>query len=118
MILSAIAMLNALFITIEIYAFNLKRSVAQIGSVGSSFAVGGMGTSSGILASIFSTASCSLCVSAIFGFLGANTVVFLVDNRTYVGFVTVVLLLLSLFLSARRFHNTCQTCSLEPTHKS
>lgn len=113
-ILSVIGLLNALFITIEIYSFNLKRSVVQAGGISTGIITGGIGTSSGILASIFSTASCSLCVSAIFGFLGANTVVFLVDNRTYVVFVTVVLLLLSLFLSARRFHNTCQACGLGP----
>lgn len=117
-ILAAIAVLNSLFVTIEIYAFNLKRSFAQAGGISTGIVTGGIGTSSGILASIFSTASCSLCVSAIFGFLGANTVVFLVDNRSYVVFVTMALLLLSLFLSSRRFHNTCQACSLEPTHKS
>lgn len=112
-ILGAISILNAIFITIEIYIFNLKRSVQRSAGLGAGLVAGSVGTSSGILASIFSTATCSLCVSAIFGFLGANSVVFLVDNRIYVVFVAVALLLLSLFLSARRFRNTCQACSIK-----
>ena len=112
-ILAAIAVLNALFITIEIYAFNLRRSVMQAGRISAGLITGGVGTSSGIMASIFSTASCSLCVSAIFGFLGANTVVFLVNNRGYVVIASIMLLVLSLFLSARRFQNVCQRCKIE-----
>lgn len=112
-ILGAIAILNALFITIEIYAFKLKRSAAQAINLGTGFITGGVGTSSGILASIFSTASCSLCVSAIFGFLGANSVVFLVSNRGYIVAATLFLLLLSLYLSGRRFGHTCYECQIQ-----
>ncbi|MBI2063604.1 MAG: hypothetical protein HYT65_01260 [Candidatus Yanofskybacteria bacterium] len=112
-VLVAIAVLNALFITIEIHAFNLNRSIAKAGGVGAGLITGGIGTSSSVLASIFSTATCSLCVSAIFGFLGANSVVFLVSNRGYVIMITLLLLLLSLYLSGKRFGRTCNECQIK-----
>lgn len=112
-VLTAIAVLNALFVTIEIYAFNLKRLVAQAGGLGAGLITGGVGTSSGIVASIFGTASCSLCVSAILGFLGANSVVFLVNNRGYIVAGTLVLLVLSLYLSSKRFDKTCEQCRID-----
>lgn len=108
LILGIISILNALFITIEIYVYNLKKTVSKSGVLTS-----GLGTGSGVLASIFSTASCSLCVSAIFGFLGGNTVLFLVNNRIYIVFAAIALLLLSLFLSAKRFGNVCRICKIE-----
>ena len=112
-ILAMIGILNALFITIEIYVFNLKREFNKLNGVGSGLITGGVGTSSGVLASIFSTASCSLCASAIFGFLGANSVVFLVNNRRYVVVGTLFLLLLSLYLSSKRFSETCKQCQIK-----
>jgi len=112
-ILVAISILNALFITIEIYIFNLRRSARQTVGYGTGLITGGVGTSSGILASIFSTASCSLCVSAIFGFLGANSVVFLVNKRGYIVLATLFLLLLSLYLSSKRFDKTCKQCRID-----
>ena len=130
-ILTVISILNALFITIEIYVFNLKREFNKLNGVGSGLITGGVGpvrgrgalralaasfeigTSSGVLASIFSTASCSLCASAIFGFLGANSVVFLVNNRRYVVVGTLFLLLLSLYLSSKRFSETCKQCQIK-----
>ena len=112
-ILTAIAVLNALFITIEIYVFNLKRSIVRTGGLGAGLITGGIGTSSGIMTSIFGTASCSLCVSAIFGFLGANSVVFLVNNRGYVVAGTLFLLVLSLYLSSKRFDKICEQCRID-----
>lgn len=113
MILAAIAILNSFFITIEIYAFNLRRALVKLRGLGGGLVIGGVGTSSGILASIFSTASCSLCVSAIFGFLGANSIVFLVSNRGYVVAATLFLLLSSLYLSSKRFSQACEQCRVD-----
>src|SRR3989338_9644420 len=112
-ILAIIAILNSIFITIEIYVFNIKRQFLQKISGSVALVVVGAGTSSGIMASIFSIASCSLCVSAIFGFLGANSVVFLINNRGYVVIATFVLLLLSLYLSSKRFGQTCKECQIK-----
>ena len=113
LVLVAIAILNSLFITIEIYSFNLKRSVAKSLNASAGLITGGVGTSSGILASVFSTATCSLCVSALFGFLGANTVVFLVNNRYYVTVAALFLLILSLYLSSSRFVGVCNKCRID-----
>lgn len=113
LILASISILNALFITIEIYIFNLKHLTRKLTGAGARLVSGGVGTSSGVLASIFGTATCGLCVSALFSFLGANTIVYLVEKRGYIVAGSLFLLVLSLYLSSKRFSQTCDECHVD-----
>ncbi len=128
----ALAVLNALFIEMEIYIARMspERSKTPEASADmpsasrtsygmnkkqkidlfKSAAISGVGTSSGIVASIFGAATCSLCVSALFGFLGANSVIFLVDHKNWVTFGSIGLLTAALFITAARFNTACEAC--------
>lgn len=112
LLLSSISVLNSLFITTEVYIFGLKREHRQAMGLAKSATISGAGSASGVLASVFGTATCSLCVSALFGFLGANSVLFLVDHKDLIASLAVVLLLVSLFISSRRFSAACKACKV------
>lgn len=103
--LAAVSMLVSLVITMQIFSFKLTRKVGAGQS-----ALGGAGFVSALGAAIFSSATCGLCVAAVFSFLGAGGVIFLVDNRTYVIAGSVALLLLSLYFSSKKVNNDCDTC--------
>lgn len=99
--------LSAFIITIQVKIFRQRKSAKAM--AGNS-ALGSAGFLSGIVSSVFGTATCSLCVGALFGFLGANSVIFLVNNKTYVVAGSLVLLGLSIFLSLKKLNNSCDIC--------
>lgn len=114
LLLASIAVLNSLFITTQIHIYRLRKTRrGTLANMGSGLTTGSLGTSSGILASVFGTATCSLCVGAIFGFLGSNTVLFLVNHRDLITVATIGLLLLSLRITVKRFNTACQACKIE-----
>lgn len=105
--LGALALLGGLVATLQVFIFK-QRYKAKIGI--STGAVGGLGILSGIFSSIFATATCSLCVGALFGFLGAGGVLFFVSNRIYVIMVSLILLYISLYVSAKKLNGVCGDC--------
>ena len=105
--LGVASFLSAFIITIQVKIFRQRRSDRTM--VGNA-ALGSAGFLSGIVSSVFGTATCSLCVAALFGFLGANSVIFLVNNKIYVVFGSLALLGLSTFLSLKKLNNSCDVC--------
>ena len=103
--LAAASMLTSLVITMQLFSFKIT---GKIGAARSAFS--GAGFFSALSAAIFSSATCGLCIAAVFSFLGASTVIFLVDNRMYVVLGSLGLLLLSLYFSSKRVNNDCDTC--------
>lgn len=67
---------------------------------------------SGILASIFATASCSACVASIFGFLGFGAVIFLLEYRLYIVSLAIVLNTVSLYFLSKKVLGLCQQCKI------
>lgn len=103
--LGGVAILASLVLTMQIFSFNLSGRMGA-----SQSALSGVGFLSALSSAIFSSASCGLCVGTLFGFLGAGGVIFLVDNRAYVVAGSIVLLLLSLYLSSKKVNNDCEKC--------
>lgn len=103
--LAVASFLSALIITIQVKIFRQRRS-----AIASNTALGSAGFLSGVVSSVFATATCSLCVGALFGFLGANSVIFLINNKTYVVIGSLTLLGLSIFLSIKKQNERCQIC--------
>ena len=103
--LGIIAILTSLIITMQILSFRLTRRMGVNQSL-----LSGAGFLSALSSAIFSSATCGLCVAAVFGFLGAGGVIFLVDHRTYMIAGSVILLLLSLYFSSKKVNNDCDTC--------
>jgi len=98
-----LSVLTGLLISMNIYTFKRKKAIRDVGK---SAAAG----SYGIVASVFGTASCSMCVAAIFGFLGGGAVLFLIKFQWYVFALSSLLLLASLYYTSLHIQNECKTC--------
>lgn len=105
-----LAVLVSLSLVMNVYAFKLKRSTKiGISMVGQ----GGGGLFSGIVASVFGTATCAACISSIFGFLGTGGVLFLLEYRTQIVLASIVLLLISLYFTSAKVLGICKSCGVK-----
>lgn len=101
--------LTSLSAVMNIYILNNKKSlqdgVAMAGQ-------GGTGFISGVIASIFGTATCASCVTFFFGFLGFGGVLFLLKYRTLIATGSIILMLISLYFTSKRVLNACDSCRI------
>lgn len=95
--------LVGLMISMQIYNHRIKKSLKNVGG-------GFFGSISGFVAGIFGTASCPICVAAIFGFLGTGTVFFLIEKQWYVMIISLFLILLSIYLTSLGIEKNCEKC--------
>ena len=102
--LGLLSILTSLSLVFHVYALKQRRSLRTgVSLVGS----GSTGFLSGAIATIFGTATCAYCVSAFFGFLGIGGVLFLIQYRMYIVSVAIILMLFSLYFTARRLLHLC-----------
>ncbi len=101
--------LTALSIVMNIYILRNKSSIRDSASMAGQ---GGTGFLSGVIASVFGTASCASCLASIFGFLGVGGVLFLLQYRTYITAAAIILLLISLYFTSKRVLNACESCRI------
>lgn len=101
------SLLSGLSIVMNVRIWQNKKS--RVKSIKNA-AVGSIGTSSGLLASLFIAPTCSLCIGGLFSFLGAGSVLFLVEKRWFVITGGLALLLLSIVFSARVLSGSCAAC--------
>lgn len=109
-LMGLLSILVALSILMNIYAFKLKRS-AKVGI--SMVGQGGGGLFSGVVASVFGTATCTACVASIFGFLGTGGVLFLLEYRTQIVLISIVMLLISLYFTSAKVLGICKSCGIK-----
>lgn len=106
----ALPALTALSIVMNVYILNKKRStqdsVVMVGQ-------GGTGFLSGIIASVFGTATCASCIASFFGFLGVGGVLFLVEHRTVITTLAIILMFISLYFTSRKVLGVCKTCHIK-----
>lgn len=105
-----LAILSSFLIVLQVYI--IKGSKSLVSQVVGNSALGGIGVFSALFSSVLGTATCSICLTALFGFLGFGTVLFLVQNKLYLILASVVLLLLSLYFSYKKL-NSCNACSVK-----
>ncbi len=98
---------------IVIMQVKILKQVKSVRTMAGNTVLGSTGLFSGITSSVFGTATCSLCVGALFGFLGANSVIFLVNNKIYVVLGSIALLLMSLLFSSKKLNNSCDACRID-----
>lgn len=112
-LLGALSFLSGLVLTMQwrIFSENGARE-RKLGRAAGEAALGGFGVLSGVISSLFATASCGLCVGAIFSFLGFGSVLFLVEHRWYILALAFLLLLASLHFSSKRLIAGCDSCSV------
>lgn len=106
-LLSVLAPLISLVITMQVFIFRRNKNIKEnLKSAG----VGAAGSYSGVIATVFATASCSSCVAVLFGFLGTGAVFFAVENRWLFVLLAIGLMLISLYFAARKITNVCTSC--------
>lgn len=108
LVLIVLSCLSALSLYLQWVAFRTSRN-----GVTQEALLGGGGLISGLLSSLFASASCVTCVGALFSFLGFNTVLFLAIHRWYILAFAFVLLLVSIYLAARKITRGCEVCLVE-----
>lgn len=106
-ILLVLSSLSALYITLQGFIMRKRQSV---GGASASTAAGGIGA---LFAGIAGTAFCVSCLApffALFG-IGLGGVVFVLEFRYYFVVAIVLLLLIGLYLTARRIRGVCSSCA-------
>lgn len=97
--------LSSLFITMQIFVMKLRKKVAGFGgTVG-----GGLGA---LFAGIAGTAFCASCLAPLFAFfgIGFGGVVFVLDYRWYFVVGITALMLIAIYLMARKINKVCTSC--------
>lgn len=107
LVMILLAGLYALFLTMQIYAFRQKKRVGvgtAAGGVG-----GGLGT---FLAGIAGTASCASCLAPLFALfgIGFGSTLFVLEYRFYLLAAVILLMLIAIYLTARKITNLCSLC--------
>ncbi len=108
LLLISLSLLTSLSVNMNVFSFRHKGT---LGTGISAVSQGGVGGTAGVIASIFGTASCTTCVSSLFGFLGLGTVFFLLDYRSYIVFGSIILVLFSLYFTSKKVLNACEKCN-------
>jgi len=104
-VLVLLSSLSSLFITMQAYVMRQKQ---KIGGAGTATA-GGLGA---LFAGIVGTAFCASCLAplfAIFG-IGFGGVIFVLEYRFYFVAGITLLMLITIYLTARKINKVCISC--------
>jgi hypothetical protein len=105
LILIALSFMSGLSLWLQWVAFRTRKKGAAQEAV-----LGGTGILSGVVSSLFASASCATCIGALFSFLGFNTILFLAVHRWYILAFAFTLLVISIYLAARKIAKGCEVC--------
>ncbi|MEK7630653.1 MAG: hypothetical protein AAB417_01310 [Patescibacteria group bacterium] len=110
-LLAVLGFFGALTLTIQINIFLQKfETVRQ--TMGSA-ALSGAGLLSGVFSSLFASATCGMCLVALFGFLGFSAVLTIITYRWYIVAASFLLLFISLYFASSRLNEGCKACAVK-----
>jgi len=104
-VLVLLSSLSSLFITMQVYVMRQKRKIGGV----STATAGGLGA---LFAGIAGTAFCASCLAplfAIFG-IGFGGVIFVLEYRFYFVAGITLLMLITIYLTARKINKVCISC--------
>jgi len=104
-VLVLLSSLSSLFITMQVYVMRQKRKIGGV----STATAGGLGA---LFAGVAGTAFCASCLAplfAIFG-IGFGGVVFVLNYRWYFVVAIILLMLIAIYLTARKMNRVCNSC--------
>lgn len=109
LLLGTLSLLLALLLAMQLYVIQQRRDAKMIAGV---VGRGGIGGLPALLATILGTASCSACVASIFGWLGIGGILFLLDYRWWFVAASLVLMGVTIVLTARTIEHACAACEI------
>lgn len=101
-----LSFLISILIGMQVYMLRQRFDKATTAKAG----IGAFSSVSGILGSIISSAGCVSCLIALLSFLGIGTILVLLTYRYYIITGSIILLLLSVHLTAKSI--LCTACSV------
>lgn len=108
-ILILLSLLSALSVMLQWAAFR-TNDASRGQETTKQTLLGGSGIITGVVSSLFASASCATCLGALFSFMSFNTLIFLAAHRWYILGGAFALILVSIYFSARKINRGCEVC--------
>ncbi|MBI2028218.1 MAG: hypothetical protein HYT07_01280 [Candidatus Levybacteria bacterium] len=107
-----LAALVGLNLALQVYIFRKQREERRLTQSTGQLAVSGI---SGVFGAVVGTAACASCLAFFFGLigLGAGSVIFVLNNQIYFFVGAIILLLISLYFTARKVNGVCESCHID-----
>ena len=102
----ALALLNALVISMQLY---IRRFNAELGSTGARETSSGIGA---LAASLVAMMGCAACYSSVLAILGLGGSLFVAKYRFWIAGAAIVLALIAIHLTSKRINGGCQKCTI------
>lgn len=105
LLLTFLSSLSSLFMTMQVYVMRHGRKPEDIGTT----TAGGLGA---LFAGIAGTAFCASCLAPLFALfgIGFGGVVFVLEYRFYFVAGITLLMLIAIYLTARKINRVCASC--------
>lgn len=107
LLLLIVAALESLLIVLFVFGFRQPHAHANKLA---SFGHGNMGTLGGIASFLFGSKLCPMCIAALLGGLGPGAVAFTLEYRQWIFFVSIALLLFSIYCLSGKIVGNCELC--------
>lgn len=104
----ALSVLNGLLVVMQIYI----RKHARVKKKGHQHAKESATAFGIIVSSLTATLACAACYSSVLALIGLGTASVIVQYRTYIAAVALILTLVAIYYSAKRINNHCAVCSI------
>lgn len=103
-VLVLLSSLSSLFITMQVFVMRRERKISGAGTA----TAGGLGA---LFAGISGTAFCASCLAPLFALfgIGFGGVIFVLEYRWYLVVAITLLMLVALYLTARKIANVCSS---------
>lgn len=104
-VLALLSFLTSLFITMQLYVIQQKKKASGV----STATAGGLGA---LFAGFIGTAGCAGCLAPLFAAfgIGFGGVVFVLEYRLFFIIGMTLIMLFSIYLTARKISNVCVSC--------
>jgi len=104
---------TALLIVMQLYVHNRSKKKQVLATAGNT----GVSVSSALFGGLLATAACSSCIAGLLGFLGAGSVLFIVENQMPFVIAAITIVLASLYFTSKRVQNVCSSCDIPKTYE-
>lgn len=111
-----LAVLVGLSVSLQVYIFRKQKEERNLAQSTGQIAVSGI---SGVFGAIVGTAACASCLAFFLGLIGLGTgsVLFVLNNQSYFLTGAVIIMLISLYFTARKVNDVCETCRIDKASK-